>query len=70
LKLPSGVELLNKDVYLFEITDPSLEINMDVRVEKWYKYYSVEYLRNRDAEEENSDVNTLVIDNEFKLLIT
>jgi hypothetical protein len=32
--LPSGVELLNKDVYLFEITDPSLEINMDVRVEK------------------------------------
>jgi len=68
LKLPSGVELLNKDVYLFEITDPSLEINMDVRVEKWYKYYSVEYLRNRDAEEENSDVNTLVIDNEFKLV--
>ena len=41
---------------------------MDVRVEKWYKYYSVEYLRNRDVEEENSDVNTLVIDNEFKLV--
>lgn len=68
LNLPSGIELLNKDEYLFEITDPSLELNVDVRIEKWYKYYSVEYLRNRDSEEENSDVNTLVIDNEFKLV--
>lgn len=68
LNLPSGIELLNKDEYLFEITDPSLELNMDIRIEKWYKYYSVEYLRNRDAEEENTDVNTLVIDNEFKLV--
>jgi hypothetical protein len=25
-------------------------------------------LRNRDAEDENVDVNTLVIDNEFKLV--
>ena len=68
LNLPSGIELLNKDEYLFEITDPSLELNIDIRIEKWYKYYSVEYLRNRDAEEENTDVNTLVIDNEFKLV--
>lgn len=68
LNLPSGIELLNKDEFLFEITDPSLELNIDMRIEKWYKYYSVEYLRNRDAEEENTDVNTLVIDNEFKLV--
>lgn len=68
LKLPSGVELLNEDDYLFEITDPSLELNIEVRAEKWYKYYSVDYLRNRDTEEENTDVNTLVIDNEFKLV--
>jgi len=68
LKLPSGVELLNEDDYLFEITDPSLELNIDVRAEKGYKYYSVGFLRNRDAEEENTDVNTLVIDNEFKLV--
>jgi len=68
LKLPSGVELLNDSEYLFEITDPSLELNIDFRVEKWYKYYSVDFLRNRDIEEENSDVNTLVIDNEFKLV--
>ena len=68
LKLPSGVELLNQDEYLFEITDPSLELNIDVRAEKWYKYYSVNFLRNRDIEEENNDINTLVIDNEFKLV--
>ena len=68
LKLPSGIELLNEDQYLFEITDPSLELIIDVRAEKWYKYYSVDFLRNRDIEEENSDVNTLVIDNEFKLV--
>jgi hypothetical protein len=34
LKLPAGVELLNDDQYLFEITDPSLELNIDVRAEK------------------------------------
>ena len=68
LKLPSWIELLSKDEYLFEITDPSLELNINVRIEKWYKYYSVQFLRNRDTEEENVDVNTLVIDNEFKLV--
>ena len=60
--------MLNEDEYLFEITDPSLELNIDDRVEKWYKYYSVDFLRNRDIEDENNDVNTLVIDNEFKLV--
>lgn len=45
-----------------------MELNIDVRIEKGYKYYSVDFLRNRDAEEENTDVNTLVIDNEFKLV--
>lgn len=68
LKLPSGVELLNDDEYLFEITDPSLELNINLRIEKGYMYYSVEYLRSRDIEEENVDVNTLIIDNEFKLV--
>ncbi|MCK9466768.1 MAG: hypothetical protein M0P94_00415 [Candidatus Absconditabacterales bacterium] len=68
LKLPTGIEILNSDEYLFEITDPSLELNMDLRIEKGYKYYSVEFLRTRDSEQENTDVNTLVIDNEFKLV--
>jgi len=49
-------ELYVHDQYLFEITDPSLELNIDVRVEKGYKYYSVDFLRNRDIEEENNEV--------------
>jgi DNA-directed RNA polymerase alpha subunit len=32
--LPAGIELLNEDEYLFEITDPSAELNIDIRIEK------------------------------------
>lgn len=67
LKLPSGIELLNDDVYLFEISDPSLEINMEIRIEKWYGYFSIDYLRARDKKED-SDANVLLIDNEFKMV--
>lgn len=67
IKLPAGIELLNPDVRLFEITDPSVELNMDIRIEKWYWYYSIDFLRSRDKKED-SDVNILLIDNEFKLV--
>ena len=68
IKLPGGIELLNEDVYLFEITDPSVELNIDIRVEKGYGYYSIDYLRNRDRKDEDNEVNMLLIDNEFKLV--
>ena len=67
IKLPAGIELLNPDVRLFEITDPSVELNMDIRIEKGYGYYSIDFLRSRDKKED-SDVNILLIDNEFKLV--
>lgn len=67
IKLPAGIELLNSDVRLFEITDPSVELNIDVRIEKWYGYYSIDFLRSRDKKED-ADVNILLIDNEFKLV--
>lgn len=67
IKLPAGVELFNPDVRLFEITDPSVELNIDIRVEKGYGYYSIDFLRSRDKKED-SDVNILLIDNEFKLV--
>lgn len=66
LNLPTGIELLSEDNYLFEITDPSVELNIDVRIEKGYKYYSLDYLRTREKEQESEDVNLLLIDNEFK----
>jgi len=69
LKLPTGIELLNPDEHLFEITDNSVELNMDIRIEKWYWYYSLDYLRQRDKKLDGSDeVNLLLIDNDFSLV--
>ena len=68
LKLPSWITLLNPEEPLFEITDAAVEVNMELRIEKWYGYYSLEYLRNRDKKSEWSDVNLLLIDNDFKLV--
>jgi len=67
IKLPSGIELLNPEVVLFEITDPSVELNIDIRIEKGYGYYGIDFLRSREKKED-TDVNILLIDNEFKLV--
>lgn len=66
LKLPTWVEVLDEDVYLFEITDPSVELVIDFRVEKWYWYYSLDFLRGREEKEDSRDVNILLLDNDFK----
>ena len=68
LKLPSWITLLNPEELLFEITDSAVELNMELRIEKWYGYYSLDYLRNRDKKSEWKDVNVLLIDNDFKLV--
>lgn len=66
LKLPTGVELLDPDTYLCEISDPSTELIFDIRVEKGYGYYSIDFLRRREEKNADSDVNLLLIDNDFK----
>lgn len=69
LKFPSGVQLLNWDEFLFEITDSSTEINLELRVEKGYGYYSLEYLRQRDKKEKDTEeVGLLLVDNDFSLV--
>ena len=69
LKFPSGVQLLNWDEFLFEITDSSTEINLELRVEKGYGYYSLEYLRQRDRKEKDTEeVGLLLVDNDFSLV--
>ena len=67
IKLPTGIELFNPDVVLFDITDPSVELNIDIRIEKGYGYYSIDFLRTREKKED-VDVHMLLIDNEFKLV--
>lgn len=34
LKLPAGIEILNEAQYLFEITDPSQKVVLELRIEK------------------------------------
>lgn len=68
LKLPSWVEVLSDDVYLFEITDSSTELVVDFRLEKWYWYYNMEFLRKRENEEWSTDIGLFLIDNDFKLV--
>lgn len=58
---------MSEDVHLFEITDPSVELNIDIRIEKGYGYYSIDYLRSREKKED-ADANILLIDNDFKLV--
>lgn len=66
LKFGSGIELLNEDVYLCEISDPSVEFVFELRIEKWYGYYSLNTLRVREEKADDTDVNILLIDNDFR----
>jgi DNA-directed RNA polymerase alpha subunit len=66
LKLPSGITVFDEDTYLFEITDPSVELMIDMRIEKGYGYYSIDFLRKREQKKSDSDINILLIDNDFK----
>ncbi len=66
LKIPSWIELLNEDIYLFEITDSNAELIVDYRIEKWYGYFSMEYLKKREEKEEEQEIGYLIIDNDFK----
>ena len=66
LKLPSWVEVVNKDVYLFEITDNQL--TFDYRIEKGYGYYSIEFLKRREEKSWESDLGLILIDNDFRLV--
>jgi DNA-directed RNA polymerase subunit alpha len=60
IKTPSGVEILNKDLYITQIDKDGLELDIEIRVEKnvWYK--SIEELKQNE-----DDVNVLLIDANF-----
>lgn len=68
LKLPSDIELVSDDVYLFEVTDPSVRLLVDIRIEKWYWYYTIEYLQNREQKADEEDINIILIDNDFRVV--
>ena len=70
LKLPAGIEVLNEAEYLFEISDPSQKFVIDFRIEKWYGYYSIDFLRNRQKDKDDAEVNMILIDNDFRVIDT
>lgn len=67
-KLPAWVDLLTPDVHLMSIGDASVEITLELRVEKWYGYYSLDFLRTREEKAGSTDINLLLIDNDFKVV--
>jgi len=64
----SWVEILDMDDYLFEITDPSINLEIEYRIEKWYGYYSLDYLKNRELQNEESNQDMILVDNDFRLI--
>ncbi len=72
LDLPAGIEVLTSWSYLFEITDPKLELEVSYRLEKWYKYLSINDLQKREKElsesEEGVQLWNMLIDNDFKVV--
>jgi len=70
LKLHAWVEILTKDKYIFEITDPKLTLNISYRLEKWYRYLSIDELKKREKQlsEEWVSIWNLLIDNDFSLI--
>lgn len=69
LDLPAWVELLTDKSYLFEITDSKVELEISYRLEKWYKYQSIDDLKKREKElsesQEGVQLWNILIDNSF-----
>ncbi len=60
ISLPSGITILNPDMYITEIDQDKLELDIEIRVEKGVGYVSTEDLKERE-----DDVNVLLIDANF-----
>jgi len=60
IALPSGIKILNSDMYITEIDQDKLELEIEIRIEKNVGYMSVEDLKEREE-----DVNVLLIDANF-----
>lgn len=68
LSFETWIELLNPDQYLCEITDPSLTLELTLRVERWYGYYSLDFLQVREKEADEQEVDLILIDNDFRIV--
>lgn len=60
IKTPAGVTILNDDLYITEIDQDKLELDIEIRIEK-----SVWYIGIEDLKEREEDVEVLLIDANF-----
>lgn len=60
IQTPAWVEILNNDLYITEIDRDGLELDIDIRVEKWVWYLTQEELMQREE-----DVEVLLVDTNF-----
>lgn len=60
IKTVAWVEVLNKDLYITEIDQDWLELDIEIRVEKWVWYITTEELQ-----EKEEDVEILLMDTSF-----
>jgi DNA-directed RNA polymerase subunit alpha len=60
IKTKSWIEIVSKDLYITEIDKDWLELDLEIRVEKWVWYLSIEDLKKRE-----DDLAVLLIDANF-----
>lgn len=60
ISAPAWIEILNKDLYITEIDKDWLELDIDIRVEKWVWYLTQEELKEREE-----DPEVLLVDTNF-----
>lgn len=72
LDLPGEIEIVTDNKYLFEITDPNVELEISYRLENGYKYLSVDELQKREKKMSESEdwikSWNILIDNDFMLV--
>lgn len=60
IKSSSWIEIINKDLYITEIDQDGLELDIEIRVEKW-----VWYLTQEELLEKEEDVEVILLDTNF-----
>ncbi len=64
IKVPAWITILNKDLYITEIDKDWLELDIEIRVEKWTWYLTQEELKEREE-----DVEVILIDTNFSPVV-
>jgi len=64
IECPSDISIINPDLYITEIDQDNLNLELDIRVEKWVGYLSIEDLRERE-----DDIQVIWIDANFSPVV-